>query len=180
MTQQTHLFDVLQAQISPGVAGRLGGGAPTTGASPAFRGLLVTGDRTLVRAFQRELQRCADCSVAVDVQPSLDEAMRLGRDGFHWVAVDLDGTIAPSEGVRLARRSWPAARVAVLSWWWSERDAIARDLADVVIHKPLRSPEVLGLLRSLSVVSAREAAPAADADAPVAPSQEDAFPAAIA
>jgi hypothetical protein len=39
--------------------------------------------------------------------------------------------------------------VAVLSYWWSERDSIARDLADIVIHKPLRSPEVLALLRTL-------------------------------
>ena len=130
----------------------------------AFRGLLLTADRALVRSFQRELQRCADCSVCVDVESSLDEALRLAGIGYHWVAVDLDGAIAPSEGVRQARLAWPRARVAVFSCWWSERDAIARDLADIVIHKPLRSPEVLALLRSVGTVSSHEAALSARAN----------------
>ena len=130
----------------------------------AFRGLLLTADRALVRSFQRELRRCADCSVSVDVEPSLEQALWLAGNSYHWVALDLDGAIAPSEGVRQARLAWPRARVAVLSCWWSERDTIARDLADVIIHKPLRSPEVLALLRSVSLVSSQEAAPPAHAD----------------
>ncbi len=83
------------------------------------------------------------------IRRSLDEADSAPEGAYDWVAVDLDGVIAPSEGVRLARQAWPEARVAVLSYWWSERDVVARDLADVVIHKPLRSPEVLALLRAL-------------------------------
>lgn len=121
---------------------------PETGVTPLLRGLLVTADPALVRAFRRELRRCADCSTSFDVQPNFDTARRAAGGPYPWVAVDLDGDIAPSKAVRLAHRSWPAARVAVLSCWWSERDTVAGDRADVVIHKPLRSPELRAFLRS--------------------------------
>lgn len=114
-----------------------------------LRGLVVTSDRALMRAFQRELRRCADCSVSIEIRRTLQEAEPVSRESYDWVAIDLDGAMAPSEGVRLARRGWPGARVAVLSYWWSERDAIAREVADVIIHKPLRSPEVLALWQSI-------------------------------
>ncbi len=142
-----------------------------TGVAPAFslgrppiqaplppRGLLVTTDPALVRAFRRELRDCADCSVPLDVQPTIEAASSAGSASYQWVTVDLDGAAAPSEAVRLARRSWPDAHVAVLSCWWSERDTVARDLADLVIHKPLRSTELRALLRSPDT-----AGPAADA-----------------
>ncbi len=119
------------------------------GRASVLRGLVVTGDRALMRSFQRMLRRCADCRVSIEIRRVLDETEPAAYDSYDWVAIDLDGAIAPSEGVRLARRGWPRARVAVLSYWWSERDSIARDLADIVIHKPLRSPEVLALLRTL-------------------------------
>lgn len=146
-----------------------GGGSSTNGLlaerASALRGLVVTGDRALMRSFQRVLRRCADCTVSIEVRRCLEETEAAASGWYDWVAIDLDSSIAPSEGVRLARRGWPDARVAVLSYWWSERDAIARDLADIVIHKPLRSPEVLALLRTLRpeqqpVVNAVEAVPA--------------------
>jgi hypothetical protein len=107
--------------------------------------LLITGDPVLARAFQRELRQCTDCPISFDVQPSFEEAQRAGP--YQCVTVDLDGAIAPAEAVRLARRYWPDARVAVLSYWWSERDSDARGLADLVIHKPLRQPELRAFLR---------------------------------
>jgi hypothetical protein len=134
---------------SVALAQRLNGRAPTRLRPGApSRGLLITADRALVRAFRRELRRCADCSTSFEVQANFGEARRAAGGPYHWVAVDLDGAIAPSAAVRRVRRSWPAARIAVLSCWWSERDTIAGDRADVVIHKPLRSPELRAFLRS--------------------------------
>lgn len=126
------------------------GGAPVPALLPS-RGLLVSADPALVRAFRRELRDCPDCSVSFDVQASIEDVRDAGGDPYRWVTIDLDAAIAPSDAVRLARRSWPEARIAVLSCWWSERDAVARDLADVVIHKPLRSTELLALLRSPTI-----------------------------
>ena len=137
------------------------GGPPIQGVKPALRGLLLTANRTLVRSFRRELRRCANFSVSVTVRSAFDEAHQLGNGSYDWVAVDLDGAIAPSEAVRIARRSWPAARIAVLSCWWSERDAIARDLADVIVHKPLRPTELLELLRVAAPEPTKKSVPAA-------------------
>ncbi len=121
-------------------------GLPSARSAPTQR-LLLIADHALVRAFQRELRRCADCTVSLDPYPSFEEAEQAEPSAYHWVAVDLDGSFAPSEAVRLARRAWPDARLAVLSLCWSERDTIARDLADTVIHKPLRSVELQAFLR---------------------------------
>lgn len=117
------------------------------GDSRPLRALLIARDQALVRAFQRELRRCDDCAVSFDVQPGL-EAQRVPADPYDCVTVDLDGAVAPSEAVRLARHSWPQARIAVLSHWWSEREQLARELADLVIHKPLRAAELRAFLRS--------------------------------
>ena len=122
-----------------------GDAAPRADGNAPVRGLLITSDPVLARAFQRELRQCADCPISFDVQPSFEEAQRAGP--YQCVTVDLDGAIAPAEAVRLARRYWPDARVAVLSYWWSERDSDARGLADLVIHKPLRQPELRAFLR---------------------------------
>ena len=118
--------------------------------SGPLHGLLITADRALARAFRRELGRCAESTLPFDVRANFEQALTESADAYQWVGVDLDGAIAPSEAVRLARCSWPAARVVVLSGWWSERDVFARDLADLVIHKPLRAPELLVFLRALS------------------------------
>lgn len=125
-----------------------------------LHGLLITADRALARSFRRELGRCAESALPFDVRANFEQALIEAGDAYHWVGVDLDGAIAPSEAVRLARRSWPAACVVVLSGWWSERDVFARDLADLVIHKPLRAPELLAFLRALS------GAPQPDAERP--------------
>ena len=125
--------------------------APPAGLSSGpLHGLLITADRALARAFRRELGRCAESKLLFDVRANFEQALTEAADAYQWVGVDLDGAIAPSEAVRLARCSWPAARVVVLSGWWSERDVFARDLADLVIHKPLRAPELLAFLRVLS------------------------------
>ena len=121
---------------------------PIHRAPPALRGLLVTGDQALARSFRRELRDCADCAIVFDVTPSLDGAPSAGAGAYDCVTVDLDGAAAPSEAVRLARRSWPNARIAVVSCWWSEREQLARDLADLVVHKPLRAPELRAFLRA--------------------------------
>jgi hypothetical protein len=68
---------------------------------------------------------------------------------YEWVAIDLDGAIAPADAVRLARRSWPRALVAVLSYRWSEDEQPARDEADHVIHKPVRAAELDALFARL-------------------------------
>ena len=125
--------------------------------TPPPRGLLVTRDPNLARAFRRELRRCSDCSVSFDVQSSFREARLAAGIAYQWVALDLDSTVSPSDSVRSARRSWPAATIAVLSCWWSERDATDRERTDVVIHKPLRSPELVAFLRSGNGASAAEA-----------------------
>jgi hypothetical protein len=121
--------------------------------APAGKGLLITTDGALARAFQRELKQCADCPSSFDVQSSFEDAR-----GTHYacVTIDLDGAIVPAEAVRIARSAWPNARVAVLSYWWSERDADARGLADLVIHKPLRQPELRAFLRAPTEVSHSE------------------------
>lgn len=120
----------------------------TNSMTPPLRGLLITADPALARAFRRELRDCADCTIGFDVQSSFDEAQRCGSATYDCVTVDMDGCIAPPEAVRLAHAYWPDARVALLASWWSERDAVARDRADVVIHKPLRSAELRAFLRS--------------------------------
>ncbi len=155
MARITKALDAPQTERSPG---RPNGGHPSRGQEPTgnaglgliewpSRGLLITADPALARAFQRELRRCAECSFSIDVRSNVEEAPQDTSEAYGWVAVDLDGVFAPSEAVRLARGAWPSAYVAVLSCWWSERDTLARDLADIVIHKPLRSPELLAFLR---------------------------------
>ena len=113
-----------------------------------FKGLLITADPSLARAFRRELSNCADCSISFELQANFDEACRAGGGPYQCVTVDLDGAVAPNEAVRLARSAWPLARIAVLSFWWSEQSDAALDQADVVIHKPLRAAELRAFLRS--------------------------------
>lgn len=121
-------------------------GLPSARSSPAQR-LLLIADHALVQVFRQELRRCLDCTISLDAYPSLEEAEQAEPSAYDWVAVDLNGAVAPSEAVRLARQAWPDARLAVLSLCWSERDTAARDLADTVIHKPLRSVELQAFLR---------------------------------
>ena len=113
-----------------------------------LKGLLITGDPSLARSFRRELANCAECSISFDLQANFDEAIRAGGGPYQLVTIDLDGAVASQEAVKLARTAWPLARVAVLSFWWSEQSEIARDEAEVVIHKPLRSAELRAFLRS--------------------------------
>lgn len=131
---------------------------PPNSIGPASdRGVLITTDAALARVFRRELEQCADCSVVFEVQSSFDDARKAGD--YACVTIDLDGAISPAEAVRLARASWPNARVAVLSYWWSERDSAARGLADLVIHKPLRQPELRAFLRYPTGAPQLEAGP---------------------
>jgi len=113
-----------------------------------FKGLLITADPSLARAFRRELTNCADCSISFELQANFDEACRAGGGPYLCVTIDLDGAVAPKEAVRLARSAWPLARIAVLSFWWSEQADAAMDQADVIIHKPLRAAELRAFLRS--------------------------------
>ena len=113
-----------------------------------FKGLLITADPSLARAFRRELTNCTDCSISFELQANFDEARRAGGGPYLCVTVDLDGAAAPNETVRLARSAWPLARIAVLSFWWSDQSRDALDQADVVIHKPLRAAELRAFLRS--------------------------------
>jgi hypothetical protein len=119
---------------------------PTTATAPS-RGLLITNDQPLVRAFRRELRNCLGEDACVDVEPSIEEAQAAGLEGYGWVTLDLEHAVPPADAVRLARQAWPETRLAVLSYWWSERDLLARRLADLVIHKPLRAHELRGLFR---------------------------------
>ena len=114
---------------------------------PLDRGLLVTADQALVRAFRRELRVCLGPLATFDVQPAIDDARPASGEDYQWVIVDLDGVRAPADAVRLARTAWPGVRLAVLSHFWSERDSIARELADLVIHKPPRAQELRALIR---------------------------------
>ena len=120
---------------------------PANSTLQPLRGLLITADPALARAFRRELRQCADCRISFDVQHDFAEAQRGGGARYDCITVDLDGSIAPSEAVRIARLGWPDARVALLACWWSDRDRLANQ-ADVVIHKPLRSSELRAFLRS--------------------------------
>ncbi len=138
-----------------------GAGAAPVGVTSA-KGLLITADPMLARAFLRELQRCSDCPAAFDVRSSLTEAAELAGERHRLVAVDLAG-VPPTDTVGLARRFWPSARIAVLSCWWSDQDGAARELADAVIHKPLRSSELLAFLRNEPVPRQTVALPAASA-----------------
>lgn len=114
---------------------------------PQTKGLLVTSDPSLARAFRRELANCPECAIEFDLQANFDEAMRSGGH-YQCVTVDLDGAIPPEQAVKIARNAWPLARIAVLSFWWSEQAELVRDQADVVIHKPLRAAELRAFLRS--------------------------------
>ncbi len=109
------------------------------------KGLLLTESPALARAFRRELHACDGCVDAFEVRESMLAALE-DVAPYRWVAVDLDAAVAPSDSLRLARATWPDARIAVLSCWWSERDALARNMADAVLHKPVRSAELLGFL----------------------------------
>ena len=121
--------------------------APTK-TRPPMKGLLITNDPSLARAFRRELANCTECAITFDLQANFDEAIRAGGGPYQSVTVDLDGAVAPHEAVKLARSAWPLARIAVLSFWWSELPDVALDQADVVIHKPLRAAELRAFLRS--------------------------------
>ena len=112
------------------------------------RGLLITADPALARAFRNALQACDDCAITFDLHGNLDEARRAGGGCYQNVTIDLDGSFVADQAVRLARDTWPDARIAVLSHWWSEREELDREQADVVIHKPLRAAELQAFLRS--------------------------------
>ncbi len=112
------------------------------------RGLLITADPALARAFRDALQACDGCAITFELQGNLDEARRAGGGHYQNVTIDLDGSFVADQAVRLARDAWPDARIAVLSHWWSEREGLDREQADVVIHKPLRSAELRAFLRS--------------------------------
>ena len=112
------------------------------------RGLLITADPALARAFRNALQACDDCAITFDLHGNLDEARRAGGGCYQNVTIDLDGSFVADQAVRLARDTWPDARIAVLSHWWSEREGLDREQADVVIHKPLRAAELQAFLRS--------------------------------
>ena len=114
-----------------------------------LRGLLITSDSALARAFRRELRRGGRI-VPLEVYPTLQRAGDNANARYAWVSVDLDGAVAPSDAVRVARCSWPGALIAVLSYWWSDREQLARDQADHVIHKPIRAPELDAFFQSLS------------------------------
>lgn len=117
-------------------------------ASPLDRGLLVTDDQALVRSFRRALRDCVGAEVSFDLQNSIEEPPAAAAGAaYQWVTIDLQDAMAPAEAVRLARSIWPDARLAVLSYWWSERDTLARQLADLVIHKPPRAQELRALIR---------------------------------
>ena len=123
-----------------------------------FKGLLITADPSLARAFRRELANCTECPISFELQANFDEACRAGGGPFQCVTVDLDGAIAPRESIRLARSAWPLARIAVLRFWWSEQSDDALDQADVIIHKPLRAAELRAFLRSPTGAPKLEAA----------------------
>jgi hypothetical protein len=114
----------------------------------SVKGLLITTDPSLARAFRRELSNCTDCAISFELHANFDEACRAGGGPYQCVTVDLDGAVVPNAAVPLARSAWPLARIAVLSFWWSDQSNAALDQADVVIHKPLRAAELRAFLRS--------------------------------
>ena len=150
MARESEIPDAFRAARTNGRGPSSPRGAATARPTATLRGLLITGEARLAGAFKRELQGCATCSLELETYVTQAEAARASSGLYDWVAVDLDGALAPSEAVRLAREAWGSARVAVLSCWWSERDTVARDLADVVIHKPVRSPELLAFLQAVA------------------------------
>lgn len=112
-----------------------------------LRGLLVTNDSAFARAFRRELKRSGHV-VPLEIYPSLEDATLRADARCAWITIDLDGGVSPSDAVRVARLSWPGTLVAVVSYWWSERDQHALAQADHVIHKPVRAVELDALLAS--------------------------------
>ena len=106
-----------------------------------LRGLLVTKDSAFARAFRRELKRSGHLA-SIDVHPSLEDATSRASARCAWITIDLDGGVSPSDAVSTARRSWPGALVAIVSYWWSEDERLAHAEADYVIHKPVRAPEL--------------------------------------
>ena len=121
---------------------------PDDSATTRTRGLLITTDPAMARAFRNALQACDGCTITFDLQGNLDEARRAGGGSYQNVTIDLDGSFVADQAVRLARDTWPEARIAVVSHWWSEREGLDREQADVVIHKPLRTAELQAFLRS--------------------------------
>jgi len=113
-----------------------------------LRGLLVTNDSALARAFRRELKRLGH-SVPLDVYASLEEATSCADTRCSWITIDLDGGVSPCDAVHIARRSWPGTLVAIVSYWWSEDERLAHAEADYVIHKPVRAPELEALFARL-------------------------------
>jgi hypothetical protein len=110
--------------------------------------LLVTADGTLARAFQQELRGSGpafDVHVREDWWAALQEAER----PFGWVAVDVGCGVIPADALRLARLSWPHARLAAISPWWCDGQDAFRSMADAVIHKPLRSTELTAFFDGL-------------------------------
>jgi hypothetical protein len=109
-------------------------------------GLLITADQGLARTFLGTLRSTG--GPAFDVRSSMADAQPLGGGRHRWVVVDLDGALPPADTVGLARRIWPTARIAIISAPWSEQEVAVRGLADMVIHKPLRSHELRAFLQS--------------------------------
>jgi hypothetical protein len=108
------------------------------------RGLLVTSDVLFARAFRRELKRGGHV-VPIEIYSTLEAATSQADAGYTWVAVDLDGGVSPNDAVRVARWSWPDAKIAIARYRWSDDLAHARFDADHVIHKPVRATELNAL-----------------------------------
>jgi len=122
----------------------------------APRGLLVTGDSALARAFRRELKRSGQI-VPLDIYTSLEEAASRAEPHYAWITIDLDGGVTPPDAVRVARWSWPWAVVVIVSYWWSEDEHVALADADYVIHKPVRATELAALLAACRQTSSATA-----------------------
>ena len=108
----------------------------------------------LVPASSHAHVRIALAGLALDVALESDlhafTAMARG-EGIDLVVIDADiaGDLA-----RLRAAVRPAARIAVLTGYWSEREPVLREIADVVLYKPPRRGDWQRALARAGVLSA--------------------------
>lgn len=113
----------------------------------------------LSASLQRDVRRVtADFRIKVELSDALGlVAARIESRCPEIVLVDTDLLGCPEGLCQLARSLRPEVRFVGLACYWSDRETVLRECADVIVHKPLRDAEWTALFGRLGVVDITKA-----------------------
>jgi hypothetical protein len=80
-----------------------------------------------------------------------------GRDAADLLVIDADIAEDPATLAVRARSMMPAVHMAIITCYWSDREPILREVADILLYKPPRRGEWQRALARLGVMPAAAA-----------------------